>query len=166
MLYVDVKAYTRTLIAVSSDHVVEKCMLIFQSILAQSIISIRLLKPKSFSFDNTDPSKDIDRLLLVAHETQQAENRKILVNVVRCLLFLTKQNIALRSNDDDGIPELDSRSQENFRNLILFRIEAGDSVLSKHLTNCSKNATYLSPSELHYALSLFVHSGTHEIQQH
>ena len=125
-----------------------------------------IAQAEEFLVRYADPSKEIDRLLLVADETQQAENRKILVNVVRCLLFLTKQNIALRGNDGDGIPELDNRSQGNFRTLILFRIEAGDSVLSKHLTNCSKNATYLSPSELHYALSLFVHSGTHETQQH
>ena len=42
----------------------------------------------------------------------------------------------------------DHRSQGNFRNLILFRIETGDSVLEKHLKNCSRNATYLSPSKL------------------
>lgn len=120
-----------------------------------------IAQAEEFLVRHIDPSKDIDRLLLVADETQQAENRKILVNVVRCLLFLAKQNIALRGDDDDGIPELDNRSQGNFRNLILFRIEAGDSVLDKHLTHCSKNATYLSPSELRYALSFFVHSGAH-----
>lgn len=95
-----------------------------------------------------NPSKDIDHLLLVADEMQQAENRKILINIVRCLIFLAKQNISFRGDDDDGIPEEDNRSQGNFRNLILFRIEAGDSVLDKHLRNCSKNATYLSPSKL------------------
>jgi hypothetical protein len=84
----------------------------------------------------------------VADETQQAENRKILINLVRCILFLAKQNISFRGDDDDGIPEEDNRSQGNFRNLILFRIEAGDSVLDRHLKNCSKNATYLSPSKL------------------
>jgi len=86
--------------------------------------------------------------LRVADETQQAENWKILVNIVRCLIFLAEQNISFRDDDDDSILEENNRSQGNFRNLILFRIEAGDSMLKRHLKNCSKNATYLSPSKL------------------
>ena len=59
-----------------------------------------------------DPSKDIDRLLLMADETQQAENRKILVNIVRCLIFLAKQNISLRGDEDDGIERRSSKSRQ------------------------------------------------------
>ncbi|CAF4564992.1 unnamed protein product [Rotaria sp. Silwood2] len=92
-----------------------------------------------------NPSKDVDRLLCSADEQQQLENRKVLVGIVRCLLFLAKQNLALRGDDDDGLPDEDNRSQGNFRSLIQFRIEAGDTALEKHLNRCAKNAMYLSP---------------------
>ena len=91
------------------------------------------------------PAKDIDRLLLTADEQQQRENRAILVSIVQCLLFLAKQNLAIRGADDDGLPDEDNKSQGNFRELILFRIEAGDAVLDKHLKTTAKNACYLSP---------------------
>ena len=90
--------------------------------------------------------KDIDRLVCSADEQQQLENRKILVGVVHCLLFLAKQNLSLRDHDDDDLPDEDNRSQGNFRSLIQFRIEAGDASLQKHLNQCAKNAMYLSPT--------------------
>jgi hypothetical protein len=33
----------------------------------------------------------------------------------------------------------------NFKELILFRIESGDTVLEQHLKTCAKNAMYISP---------------------
>jgi hypothetical protein len=93
-----------------------------------------------------NPSKDVDQLLCMTDEQQQRENRKILMGIVHCLLFLAKQNLAIRGHDDDGLPDEDNRSQGNFRSLIQFRIEAGDTALEKHLNRCAKNAMYLSPT--------------------
>jgi hypothetical protein len=92
-----------------------------------------------------NPNLDVDHLLNVADQNQQHENRKILVSIVKCLLFLADQNLALRGHDDDGLPCDMNLHQGNFKNLITFRAEAGDTVLAKHLQACAKNASYLSP---------------------
>jgi hypothetical protein len=92
-----------------------------------------------------NPNLDVDNILNVADQNQQHENRKILVSIVKCLLFLTGQNLALRGHDDDGLPCEVNLHQGNFKTLIAFRAEAGDAVLAKHLQTCAKNASYLSP---------------------
>jgi hypothetical protein len=67
------------------------------------------------------------------------------VSIVKCLLFLAGQNMALRGHDDDGLPYDVNLHQGNFKNVIAFRAEAGDDVLVQHLQTCPKNASYLSP---------------------
>jgi len=98
-----------------------------------------------FIIRRLDPNSDIDNMLNIADQNQQNENRKILVSIVKCLLFLAGQNMALRGHDDDGLPCDVNLHQGNFKNLIAFRAEAGDTVLVKHLQTCAKNASYLSP---------------------
>ena len=62
--------------------------------------------------------------------------------------------MAIRGADDDGLPHEDNQSQGNFRNLILFLIEADDAALGKHLRMTSKNACYLSPQLRNEIISL------------
>lgn len=100
---------------------------------------------KEFVIRHTNPNLDVDHLLNVADQHQQHENRKILVSILKCLLFLAGQNLAFRGHDGDGLPCDVNLHQENFKNLINFRAEAGDTVLAKHLETCAKNASYLSP---------------------
>jgi len=62
------------------------------------------------------------------------ENRKRIRPIIQSLLFLARQNIALRGHRDDGnlLDNMDSNqnsivgNEENFRELLKFRIESGD----------------------------------------
>ena len=124
--------------------------------LKDAIITLRLHEQKhyhkystsqaeEFLVRHVSPRYDVDRLLNTADQDQQMENRRILISIVKCILFLASQNIALRGHDDDGIPDNVNMHLGNFKNLIAFRAEAGDSILAKHLKTCPKNASYLSP---------------------
>ncbi|KAG8189774.1 hypothetical protein JTE90_017690 [Oedothorax gibbosus] len=65
-----------------------------------------------------------------------------------CLQNNCRQNIPLRGHRDDGLIDSSSSSsivnEGNFRELLRFRISAGDTALQKHLENTSANATYIS----------------------
>ncbi len=50
------------------------------------------------------------------HQQQQASNRKILSSIIKCILFIDKQNLPFRGYDDDGIAH---NSLDNFVNVIL-----------------------------------------------
>ncbi|CAF2865997.1 unnamed protein product [Rotaria sp. Silwood2] len=92
----------------------------------------------------TDTSKSIDHILDSEYQQQEASNRKILSSIIKCILFIGKQNLAFRGHDDDGIDHK-STGLGNFKELILFRVESGDTILDDHLKTCSKNAMYMSP---------------------
>ena len=93
---------------------------------------------------HANPKKDVDSMLRSSDEEQQNENRRILISIVKCVLFLAKNNLPFRGDDDDGLPNSANRAQGTFKNIIRFRSDAGDVGLANHLKNCSKNATYLS----------------------
>ena len=83
---------------------------------------------------------DVDFFLNVADQHQQDEY-KILFNIVKCILFLAANNLALRGYSDDGLPCDKNMHQGNFKNLIAFRVEAGDTILTNHLQTCARNAS-------------------------
>ena len=87
---------------------------------------------------------DADFLLNVADHHQQDEYKNILCSIVKCILFLAVNNLALRGYSDDGLPYDTNMHQGNFKNLIAFRAEAGDIILSNYLQTCARNASYLS----------------------
>lgn len=80
-----------------------------------------------------------------------AENTERLRPIRKTIIFYGHQNIALRGHRDDG-PMLTINNDEsvvvasagNFIALSKFRIDAGDTVLQKHLETVSSNATYIS----------------------
>ncbi|XP_063216569.1 uncharacterized protein LOC134527639 [Bacillus rossius redtenbacheri] len=95
------------------------------------------------------PEKEIlnqissQRLLLVE------ENRARLRPIIETVIFMGRQNISFRGHRDDGELCLDSESRSvtnegNFRALLNFRIQAGDTKLREHLENASSRATYIS----------------------
>jgi hypothetical protein len=104
-----------------------------------------------------DPTKDVDHLMRTADEEQQCENRRILISIVKCVLFLGKNNLPFRGDDDNGLPNSENRSQGTFKSIIQFRSDAGDFVLANHIKNCAKNATYLSATIQN---ELIISSGT------
>lgn len=76
-------------------------------------------------------------------------NRDRLVPIIKTIILHGKQNIPLRGHRDDGnLLENDNdsivRNEGNFRALLRFRIDAGDSQLKQHLETTGANATYIS----------------------
>lgn len=73
---------------------------------------------------------------------QFASNRTFLQSIISCIEFCGRQGIALRGHRDDatltGI-----LFEGNFKELIQFRIESGDTELGNHLKTCSSRSTYL-----------------------
>lgn len=71
-----------------------------------------------------------------------------LVPIVKSIIFLDRNGLALRGKKDFGAISIDSEflcSEGNFRNLLKFRVDAGDESLKNHLETFKKNASYLSP---------------------
>jgi len=83
---------------------------------------------------------------------QIKENRERLVPIIESIMFLGRQNIALRGHKDYGILSSEPHSSEtvinegNFREILKFRILSGDKTLENHLKNNNAKATYISPT--------------------
>ncbi|XP_065584376.1 52 kDa repressor of the inhibitor of the protein kinase-like [Artemia franciscana] len=78
---------------------------------------------------------------------QVTENRERLKPILESIIFLGRQNIPLRSNRDDGSLSLDDMplsNEGNFRELLRYRAESGNSKLKEQLKTSGKNATYIS----------------------
>lgn len=82
---------------------------------------------------------------------QITENRKRLKPIIESIIFLGRQNIPLRGHRDHGdffenYNEGNSIvNNGNFRELLNYRIKAGDLVLENHLKTTHSKATYISP---------------------
>lgn len=84
------------------------------------------------------------------------ENRQRLKPIIESIVFLGRQNIALRGHRDVGqlfsnsfSSDLSSKTssitnQGNFRELLKFKISSGDTVLEQHLKSAHEKATYIS----------------------
>ncbi|KAG5889122.1 hypothetical protein JTB14_034179 [Gonioctena quinquepunctata] len=92
-------------------------------------------------------SSDIRNLIDSARSRQIEDNRNRLKPIIRSIIFLAKQCIPFRGHRDDG-PLLEesnvTNNKGNFRELLRFRIEAGDKTLEEHFRNTSSRATYIS----------------------
>ena len=89
-----------------------------------------------------NPESRIDVLTSNVLQSRIAENRHILRQIVRAILFLSKQGLSLRGNNED------IRSSQNPGNILaLLKVFAEqDDILHTHLYQPKwKNATYLSP---------------------
>ena len=91
---------------------------------------------------NTDIAKKID----VGRKQQADSNRAKLEPIVKTVVFCARSNLPFRGHRDDG-PLTEGESTQNdglFRQLLRFRMEAGDSTLADHVKTAAKNATYCS----------------------
>ncbi|CAM4782204.1 unnamed protein product [Rotaria magnacalcarata] len=88
-------------------------------------------------------NSDVNILLNNINEQQQNENRRILASIIKCILFLSRKNIAFRGNDENGFSDDNNTNPGNLKSLVLFAADAGDQALQKHLNHHQKNATYL-----------------------
>jgi hypothetical protein len=71
---------------------------------------------EQFMLNYSNPNNAIDHILDNEHQQQEATNRKILSSIIKCILFIGKQNLAFRGHDDDGIVH---NSLDNLGNIIL-----------------------------------------------
>lgn len=69
-------------------------------------------------------------------------NRANLKSILKAIVFCGKQNISLRGHTEQ---EGSDSNPSNFRALVDFRIDAGDSTLADHFKTCARNAKYISP---------------------
>lgn len=58
---------------------------------------------ENFIVNYVNLSKSIDHILDNENQQQEAINRKVLSSIIKCILFIGKQNLAFRGHDDDGI---------------------------------------------------------------
>lgn len=86
-----------------------------------------------------------------SHRLRQVqENRKRLIPIIDSILFLGRQNIPLRGHRDDGDllqqKETDGSvaNEGNFRELLRYRINAGDHELKIQMETARARATYIS----------------------
>ena len=89
-----------------------------------------------------NPGRTVENQLSSIQETQIKKNRQFLISIIKCLEFCGRQGIGIRGHRDDSTS--DSLNQGNFKALLNFRTDAGDSHLGEHLETCARNATYIS----------------------
>ena len=99
-------------------------------------------KMNAFMKTYEDPSSRIDVSVTDSSCKRVQQNRDILTSVVKCLQFCGRQGIALRGHRDDDTSC--SLNKGNFKELLQFRVDAGDKILEEHMQTCAKNATYTS----------------------
>lgn len=91
-----------------------------------------------------NPNTSITNRLAVNRAKTVEDNRNRLRPIIRTIIFLGRQNIPLRGNNEDvNITENIVNNDGNFRQLIKYRSEY-DFVLAEHLKNAKSNATYIS----------------------
>ena len=76
---------------------------------------------------------------------QAAENRRRLVPIIETVHYCTKQGLAFRAHRNHGplLVEEPAYNDVNFRASVRLRLQAGDANLSRHLSTCPKNSTFL-----------------------
>ena len=75
------------------------------------------------------------------------DNSQCLVPIVKTVILCCSIGIAYRGHRDDGQLHQEKPigfADGKFRALLAFRIDAGDTILKKHLLIAGKNATYIS----------------------
>jgi len=110
---------------------------------------------KGFLLNYHKPDLNVANQVCKQRIVQIKENRDHLRPIVSTIILCVRQNISLRGDRDDGNTSLNYDKNEqnsivanqewNFRALLRFRIESGDSsILRQHLETANSNATYIS----------------------
>lgn len=90
------------------------------------------------------PSSRIDVLTVSSIQERITENTHILKQIVRAIVYLSRQGLTLRGDNEDPSDD-DKHNPGNFLALLKF-FSADDQILRQHLAQPRlRNATYLSP---------------------
>lgn len=85
------------------------------------------------------------------------ENRERIKPIIETILLCGRQGLPTRGHQDSGrivLGEEPLENDGNFRALLSYRTSDGDVMLTKHLTEASSNATYLSGKMLNEIIDL------------
>lgn len=95
-----------------------------------------------FENKKSDIVSDIDQ----GRKQMQWENRKKLMPIIRSVLLCGRQGLALRGHRDQGQLSMNfpEDNDGNFRALLRFASESGDTALNQHLATAGGNSMYLS----------------------
>lgn len=105
----------------------------------------------SFLTTFNNPKKEVINLINTERMKQVEENRNRLKPIVESIIFLGRQNIPFRGHRDHGnffendVEKNSIVNKGNFRELLHYRINSGDSILESHLKTTHSKATYISP---------------------
>ena len=94
----------------------------------------------------THPSASIAKRLEQVNQQTASENRERLVPIIKTIILCGRLGIPLRGHRDDGKLKTDEAAsgiQGNFRALLAFRVDNGDTMMAEHLKSSSKKATYV-----------------------
>jgi hypothetical protein len=90
-----------------------------------------------------NPASRVDMMLSRSLQSQMTENKHILQQIVRGIIFLARQGLPLRGHRENAVPK---SNPGNFLALLKSYAEV-DSILHKHLNQPNaRNVTYLSPA--------------------
>lgn len=92
----------------------------------------------------------IDQQLKSALVTQVAGNRQKLYPIIKTVLLCGRRNFALRGHREGEV----SKNPGNFKALLDFRIDSGDTILKNHLQTAPKTATYTSKTVQNEMISI------------
>ena len=94
------------------------------------------------------PEEDVTMKLDAAKQKEVSRNRAVLSSIVETVKFAAIQNIPLCGHRDDGRIDhsgtYPANNDGNFRMLLRFRIQSGDTTLQNHLASASSRALYTS----------------------
>lgn len=99
-----------------------------------------MLKADNFLKIMQSQVEPVDQQLQSALAAQIAENKLKLHSIIKTIIFCGRQNISLRGHREND----PSKNPGNFKALLDFRIESGDTVLKNHFETASKVARYTS----------------------
>ena len=100
-------------------------------------------KREAFIRTYNQPAVHIDNIMTVCTKAVIQKNRTFLTSILKCVELCGRNGLALRGHRDDAT-NTDKTHQGNFKNLLDFRIDAGDIALKEHLETSRKNASYIS----------------------
>ena len=105
-----------------------------------------MLLLQNFVSTYNNPETRIDCTINEQNRIKIEKNRKILSSIVKIIVFCGRQGIPLRGHRDDDavIREHGILNAGNFKELLKFRAEAGDTILADHLKHGNRNAMYTS----------------------
>lgn len=90
---------------------------------------------------------DIKSQLNKKHDRDKEENRAAIRPIIETILFCAEQELPLRGDVDSGPLSLEKPASKDgkFRALLRLRANSADENLRRHVINCARNASYISP---------------------